>query len=54
MVSKGPEGPFSLPDKLQVSKIFVNNLTLDSIIVARSEGYSKFKHERIWNAEKVV
>jgi hypothetical protein len=47
-------GPLSLPDKSQVSEIFVNDLALDSIIDGRSKWHSKFKHERICSAEKVV
>ena len=42
LASKGPEGPLSSPDKSQVSKIFVSDLTLDSIIVGRSKRHSKF------------
>jgi len=48
---EGPEGPLSLPDKSQVSKIFVNDL---SIIASRSKKHSNFKHERICSAEKLV
>jgi hypothetical protein len=51
LVSNGPEGPLPLPDKSQVSKIFVNDL---AIIVGRSKRHSKFKHERICSAEILV